>query len=123
MADALIKASRSRILLAPYLSRWRCAVPTSGTGHAFRCAPFDLRMSRLLRPDESIRVSTGGHVKSDDLSTVVDPVDGGRANALGVIDRREVSVLEDEAVGKARRIYVSPNDLVVIVQSECLRER
>src|SRR5713226_3151524 len=105
MADALIKASRSRILLAPYLSRWRCAVPTSGTGHAFRCAPFDLRMSRLLRPDESIRVSTGGHVKSDDLSTVVDPIDCGRADALGIIDRRILSFLKDETVGEARRIH------------------
>src|SRR6266481_6749187 len=101
----------------------RCPVPTYGTEHAFRCAPFDLRMSRLLRPDESIRVSTSGHVKSDDLSTVVDPIDCGRADALGVIDRRIFSVLKDETVGETRRIYVLPNDLIVIVQAECLRER
>jgi hypothetical protein len=43
-------------------------------------------MQRLLRPDESIRVSTGDHVKSDDLPTVVDPIDCGRADALGIID-------------------------------------
>jgi len=55
-------------------------------------------MQRLLRPDESIRVSTGGHVKSDDLSAVVDPVDCGRANTLWVIDRRKFSVFKDETV-------------------------
>ena len=80
-------------------------------------------MLRLLRSYKSIRVPTGGHVKSDDLSTVVDPIDCGRADALGVINRREVSVVEDEAVGKARRIHVVPDHLVVIVQAECLRER
>jgi hypothetical protein len=48
-------------------------------------------MSRLLSPYESIRVPAGVYVKSDDLSTVVDPIDCGRADALG-IDRRKVSL-------------------------------
>src|SRR6266478_2596089 len=93
----------------------RCPVPTYGTEHAFRCAPFDLRTSRLLRPDESVRVSTGRHVKSDDLSTVVDPIDCGRADALRIIDRRILSVFKDETVGETRRIRVCPNDLIMIV--------
>src|SRR5260370_7672005 len=80
-------------------------------------------MSPLPGPDESIRVSTGGHVKSDDLSTVVDPIDCGRADALGIIDRRILSFLKEETVGETRRIYILPNDLIVIVQAECLRER
>jgi hypothetical protein len=80
-------------------------------------------MSRLLSPYESIRVSTGGHEKSDGLSTVVDAIDCGRADALGIIDRLKVSVLKDEAVGETRPINVSANDLIVIVQPKCLRER
>src|SRR6266478_8772190 len=100
----------------------RCPVPTYGTEHAFRCGPFDLRISRLLRPNESVRVATGGHEKSDDLPTVVDPIDCGRADALGIIDRRKLSLVKDETVGETRRIYVLPNDLIVIVQAECLRE-
>jgi hypothetical protein len=87
------------------------------------CAPFDSRMSRLPRPYESVRVPIGGHVKSDDFSTIVDPIDCGRADAVGIIDRRKISVAKDETVGKARRIHVSPNDLVGIVQVECLRQR
>src|SRR5260370_28300400 len=82
----------------------RCPVPTYGTEHAFRCAPFDLRISRLLRPNESVRVATGGHEKSDDLPTIVDPIDCGRADALGIIDRRKVSVVKDETVGETRSI-------------------
>src|SRR6266478_4496102 len=101
----------------------RCPVPTYGTEHAFRCGPFDLRISRLLRPDESVRVSTGGHVKSDDLSTVIDPIDCGRADAIGIIDRRKPSVVKDETVGETRRIHICPNELIAIVQAECLRER
>ncbi len=89
----------SDIRMARVQSGRRCPVPPHGTEHAFRCAPFDLRISRSLRPNESVRVSTGGHEKSDDLSTVVDPVDCGRANAFGVIDRREASVVKDETVG------------------------
>ncbi len=80
-------------------------------------------MSRLLSPYESIRASTAGNEKSDDLSTVVDAIDCGRADALGIIDRRKVSVLKDEAVGETRPINVSANDLIVIVQPKCLRER
>jgi hypothetical protein len=80
-------------------------------------------MSPLPRPDESVRASTGGHVKSDDLSTVVYPIDCGRADALRIIDRRILSVLKNETVGKTRRIDVGPNNLSVIVQAECLRER
>ena len=56
-------------------------------------------MSRLLSPYESIRVPAGVYVKSDDLSTGVDPIDCGRADALGIIDRRKVSVVKDETVG------------------------
>src|SRR5260370_22526232 len=97
--------------------------PTYGIVHAFRCAPFDLRISRLLRPNESVRVATGGHEKSDDLPTIVDPIDCGRADALGIIDRRKVSVVKDETVGETRSIYILPNHLIVIVQAECLRER
>ena len=44
-------------------------------------------------------------------------------DALGIIDRRKVSVLKDEAVGETRPINVSANDLIVIVQPKCLRER
>jgi len=80
-------------------------------------------MSRLLRPDESIRVPTGGHIKSDDLSAVVDPIDCGRADAIGIIDRRKLSVVKDETVGEPGRINVCPNDLITIVQAERLRER
>src|SRR5260370_5123336 len=80
-------------------------------------------MSPLPGPAEPIRVSAGGHVKSDDLSTVVDPIDCGRADALGIIDRRILSFLKDETVGETRRIYILPNDLIVIVQAESLRER
>jgi hypothetical protein len=78
-------------------------------------------MSRLPRPYESIRVPTGVHVKSNDLSTIVDPIDCGRADAVGIIDRRKVSVIESETVGETRRVYVCANDLVVIAQAECLR--
>src|SRR5258707_14246239 len=80
-------------------------------------------MSRLLRPDESIRVSTSGYVESDDLITVVNSIDCGRADAIGIINRRKLSVVVDETVGETRRIYVLPNDLIVIVQAECLRAR
>src|SRR5260370_323779 len=66
---------------------------------------------------------TAGHVKSDDLSTVVDLIDCGRPDAIGIIDGRKLSVVKDETVGETRRIYVRPNDLIVIVQAECLRER
>ena len=62
-------------------------------------------------------------VKSDDLSTVVDAIDCGRADALGIIDRRKVSVVKDETVGETRPINVSANDLIVIAQPKCLRER
>jgi hypothetical protein len=80
-------------------------------------------MSRLLSPYESIRVPTGVYVKSDDLSTVVDAIDCGRANALGIIERRKVSLVKDETVGETRPINVTANDLIVIVQLKCLRER
>ncbi len=56
-------------------------------------------MSRLLSLYESIRVPTGVYVKSDDLSTVVDAIDCGPVDALGIIDRRKVSVVKDETVG------------------------
>src|SRR5260370_6811270 len=80
-------------------------------------------VSPLPRSDESIRVATGGHVKSDDLSTVVDPIDCGRPDAIGIIDRRKLSVVKDETVGETRRIYVRPNDPLVIVQAESLPQR
>ncbi len=78
-------------------------------------------MSRLPRPYESIRVPAGVHEESDDLSTVVDAINCGRADAVGIIDRRKVSVVESETVGETRRVYVCANDLVLIVQAECLR--
>src|SRR5260370_36307406 len=80
-------------------------------------------VSPLPRSDESIRVATGGHGKSDDLSTVADPTDCGRPDAIGIIDRRKLSVVKDETVGQTRRIYLRPNDLIVLVQAEYLRER
>jgi hypothetical protein len=79
---------------------WTCPVPSYGTGHAFRYPPFDPRMSQLPGPNESIRVSIGGHLKSDDLFTVVYPIDCGRADALGIVDRRILSDLEEETVGE-----------------------
>jgi hypothetical protein len=57
------------------------------------------------------------------LSAIVDPIDCGRTDALWVIDRCKLSVVKDETVGETRRIYVCPNDLIVIVQAECLSER
>src|SRR5258708_13625014 len=92
----------------------RCPVPTYGTEHAFRCAPFDLRISRLLRPNESVRVATGGHVKSDDLPTIVDPIACGRPAPLGFLDRRILPVVKDETLGETRSIYHFPNHPSVI---------
>src|SRR6266849_934942 len=103
--------------------RKACPVPTSRTGQAFRCSPFALGVSPSPRSDESIRVATGGHIKSDDLSTVINPIDCGRPDAIGIIDRRILSVVKDETVGETRSIYILPNHLIVIVQAECLRER
>jgi hypothetical protein len=57
------------------------------------------------------------------LSTVVDPIDCGRADAIRIIDRRKLSIVKGETVGETRRIYVLPNDLITIVQAECLCER
>jgi hypothetical protein len=57
------------------------------------------------------------------LSTVIDPIDCGRADTLGIIDRGKASVVKDETVGVTRRIVVSPNDLIAIVQAEGLCER
>src|SRR5260370_42261155 len=113
----------SGIGMARVQSGWRCPVPTYGNEHAFFCAAFDLRISRLPRPYEPIRVPAGVHVKSDDLSAVVDPIDYGRANALMIIDRCKASVVEGETMHETRRVHVNPNDFVMIVQSECLCER
>src|SRR6266404_389999 len=95
----------------------------AGPGMLFVVQPLICGCHGYLVPYESIRVPAGVYVKSDDLSTVVDPIDCGRADALGIIDRRKVSIVKDETVGETRRIYVLPNDLIVIVQAECLRER
>jgi hypothetical protein len=57
------------------------------------------------------------------LSTVVDPIDCGRADAIRIIDRRKLSIVKGETVGETRRIYVLPNDLITIVQAECLCAR
>jgi len=39
------------------------------------------------------------------------------------VDRRSLSIVKGETVSETRRIYVLPNDLITIVQAECLCER
>src|SRR5260370_12837106 len=71
---------------------------------------------------KSIRVSSGVHEKSDNFSTVVDAVDYGGADPLRIIDRLEVSIIEDESVGESGSVYIRSNHVVLIVNAECLGE-
>src|SRR5258708_119915 len=69
---------------------------------------------------KSIRVPGGVHEKSDNFSTVVDAVDYGGADPLRIIDRLEVSIVEDESVSESGSVYIGSNHVVLIVQAECL---
>src|SRR5712664_3138406 len=69
---------------------------------------------------KSIRVPGAVHEKSDKLSTVVDAVDCGRADAFRIIDRLEESIVEDESVSEPRSVRIRSNHVVLIVQAECL---
>ncbi len=101
LADALIKLFRSWLLFRSISFELLIPGPDLQDRAGFPLSVVcSVRMQRLLGPDESIRVSTTGHVKSDDLPTVVDPVDCGRADTLWVIDRRKLSVVKDETVGE-----------------------
>src|SRR5260370_2650649 len=71
---------------------------------------------------KSIRVPSGIHEKSDNLTTIVDAVDCGGADPLWIIDRLEVSVIEDESVGAVGSVYIDSNHLALIVQAQCLGE-
>ena len=69
---------------------------------------------------KSIRVSRGVHEKSDKLSAIVDAVDCCGADALRIIDRLEVSIVEDESVSESLSVHICSNHVVLIVQAECL---
>src|SRR6266481_2070125 len=71
---------------------------------------------------KSIRVPSGVHEKSHNFSTVVDAVDCGGADPFRIIDRLEVSIIEDESVSESGSVRIGSNHLALIVQAECLGE-
>src|SRR5258707_13123659 len=71
---------------------------------------------------KSIRVPGGVHEKSDNFSTVVDAVDYGGGDPLRIIDRLDVSIIEDESVGESGSVYIRSNHVVLSVNAEWLRE-
>src|SRR5260370_22241034 len=69
---------------------------------------------------KSIRVPGGVHEKSDNFSTVVDAVDCGGADPLRIVDRLQVSIVEDESVGESCSVYIRSNHVFLVVQTEFL---
>src|SRR5260370_40188733 len=67
-----------------------------------------------------MRVPGGIHEKSDKWSAVVDAVDHRGADPLRIIDRLEVTIVEDESVSESLSVHIRSNYVVLIVQAECL---
>src|SRR5260370_19593366 len=71
---------------------------------------------------KSIRVSSGVHEKTDNFSTVADAVDWSGADPLRIIDRLEMSIVEDESGSESRSLYIGSNHAVPMIPAEHLGE-
>ena len=72
------------------------------------------------RRDKPIGVARGVDIKPDQLPPIVYAVDGRRAHPVRVIDRLEVPVPINEAVGHTGQVHICSYNLALIVQAERL---
>lgn len=72
--------------------------------------------------EKSVGVPVAVNVEADELTIVVDAVDGGGPDAVGVVDRLEVRMVQgvgqDEAVHLARAVHVHTHDLIILVDAQ-----
>ena len=78
---------------------------------------FVLHVSR----EKTVCVPVAVNVEADELTVVVEAVDGG-PDAVGVVDRQEVRMVQGvgqyEAVHLARAVHVHTHDLIILVDAQ-----
>jgi hypothetical protein len=72
--------------------------------------------------EKTVGVPVAVNVEADELAVVVEAVDGGGPDAVGVVDQLEVRVMQgvgqDEAVHLARAVHVHTHDLIILVDAQ-----